>query len=238
MADKEDSRPDEVVHLVETAGAEGQFGHQLQPHMPSISDANGDGYLHELQQAIEQDATQEMVHDPIDKNVTMQEHLQTPQLSPGQDLIDGQSVIPAFPKTSGKKESKSRPSLLDMSESERVQRRRAINRNSQRRIRERRMKELEELRTETGRLQEENERLVRQVECITAEKAELLRQTQDITEKWQQSIAENAALNRENLQLRTTHQQLAGLPTVVAGSIASGVPVNQQQQNKVGNLER
>lgn len=41
-----------------------------------------------------------------------------------------------------------RPSLLDMTEDERVRRRREINRNSQRRIRERRMKELEELRTE------------------------------------------------------------------------------------------
>lgn len=43
-----------------------------------------------------------------------------------------------------------RPSLLDMTEDERVRRRREINRNSQRRIRERRIKELEELRTEVG----------------------------------------------------------------------------------------
>lgn len=43
-----------------------------------------------------------------------------------------------------------RPSLLDMTEEERVRRRREINRNSQRRIRERRIKELEELRTEVG----------------------------------------------------------------------------------------
>lgn len=65
------------------------------------------------------------------------------------------------------------------------------------------------------------------MECVTAEKAELLRQIQEITEKWQHSIAENAVLNRENLQLRTSLQQITGITSVVTGSIAGGVPAQE-----------
>lgn len=90
-----------------------------------------------------------------------------------------------------------------MTEEERLRRRRQINRNSQRRIRERRAKELEELRREYMRVRHENDTLHRQNECIAAEKAELLRQLQEITEKWQQTISDNAILNREILTLKT-----------------------------------
>ena len=90
-----------------------------------------------------------------------------------------------------------------LTEEERLKRRRQINRNSQRRIRERRAKELEELRSEYVRIRHDNDQLHRQNECIAAEKTELLRQLQEITEKWQQTISENAILNREIVQLRT-----------------------------------
>jgi hypothetical protein len=46
---------------------------------------------------------------------------------------------------------------------------------------------------------------------------------QDLTEKWQQSIAENAWLNRENIQLRNSLQQLNSLVTGSAGA-AAGPP--------------
>lgn len=52
------------------------------------------------------------------------------------------------------------------------------------------------------RVRHENDQLHRQNECIAAEKAELLRQLQEITEKWQQTISDNAILNREILQLK------------------------------------
>lgn len=49
----------------------------------------------------------------------------------------------------------------------------------------------------------------------------LLLLPQDLTEKWQQSIAENAWLNRENIQLRNSLQQLSSL---VANGTAGGPP--------------
>ncbi|KAF6266224.1 hypothetical protein COO60DRAFT_1473949 [Scenedesmus sp. NREL 46B-D3] len=112
----------------------------------------------------------------------------------------------------------------DCSEDERVRRRREINRNSQKRIRERRTKEMESVRHESEKLQQDNDLLLRQVEGLTLEKADMLRQIQDLTEKWQQSIAENAWLNRENIQLRNSLQQLNSL---VAGSTgaAAGLQV-------------
>ena len=106
-----------------------------------------------LQQAIAQEAQQGLVQDGSQPDVTLQVAAQTPQTpQPQQALVhtgsdDLQDVV-----MTPKKDAKSRPSLLDMSEAERIRRRREINRNSQRRIRERRMKELEELRTEVGRL--------------------------------------------------------------------------------------
>lgn len=51
--------------------------------------------------------------------------------------------------------------------------------------------------------------------CLAA----LLLLLQDLTEKWQQSIAENAWLNRENIQLRNSLQQLNSL---VANGTAGG----------------
>jgi hypothetical protein len=44
---------------------------------------------------------------------------------------------------------------------------------------------------------------------------------QDLTEKWQQSIAENAWLNRENIQLRNSLQQLNSLVAGTAGAAAA-----------------
>ncbi len=45
---------------------------------------------------------------------------------------------------------------------------------------------------------------------------------QELTETWQQSIAENAWLNRENIQLRSSLQQLNAL--VTGGSNSGSVP--------------
>eukprot|EP00775_Hariotina_reticulata_P003548 gene3548-3817_t len=73
------------------------------------------------------------------------------------------------------------------------------------------------LKTEAKQLQVDNDMLLKQVESLTLEKADMLRQIQDLTEKWQQSIAENAWLNRENIQLRNSLQQLNSL---VAGAAA------------------
>jgi len=205
--------------------------------IPQIPASNGDGYLHELQQAIAQES-QQGVLAPEARMADVAKQVAAPigqeaQGHGGLVTMGSDDLGDAIMTVKGS-DSKLRPSLLDMSESERIRRRREINRNSQRRIRERRMKELDELRTETTRMHHDNEQLIRQVDCITAEKAELLRQIQDLTEKWQQSIAENAVLNRENLQLRSNLQQLTGLPGVVPGSISGGVPAPQAQK-VVGN---
>lgn len=79
-------------------------------------------------------------------------------------------------------------------------------------------------------MQHDNNQLLRQVECITAEKADLLRQIQETTEKWQHSVAENAVLNRENLQLRSSLQQITGITSLVTGSIAGGIPAQNHPQ--------
>jgi len=117
-----------------------------------------------------------------------------------------------------------RPSTSNdsLTEEERLKRRRQINRNSQRRIRERRAKELEELRSEYMRVRHENDQLHRQNECIAAEKAELLRQLQEITEKWQQTISDNAILNREILQLKARIEEG---DVVRSSEVASHLPV-------------
>lgn len=191
--------------------------------LPQISAPNGEGFMHHrLQQAFHPGVFEQqssMEHRGMHPIQTGEGHSPRPAGTQAMVMLPGSPI--AAPLTI---KDRTRPSLLDMTEDERVRRRREINRNSQRRIRERRMKELEELRTETTRLHQENDQLLRQVECVTAEKAELLRQIQEITEKWQQSIAENAVLNRENLQLRSSLQQMTGIPSVVTGSIAGGVP--------------
>ncbi|CAD7698895.1 unnamed protein product [Ostreobium quekettii] len=243
MAGEEDSKAP-VSGMLEGSMREDALG-GLGP-MGQIPASNGDGYLQDLQ-AISQEAHQGVVPRPQLPGAVPGAQMQGPvsgaQMQgavPGSQMPmgpEGQAPL-AMAATddmgdvamSPKKDGKGRASLLDMSETERIRRRREINRNSQRRIRERRSKELDELRTEATRMQHESEQLIRQVECITAEKAELLRQIQDLTEKWQQSIAENAVLNRENLQLRSSLQQLTGLPGMVAGSIAGGVPASQAQK--------
>lgn len=191
--------------------------------LPQISAPNGEGFMHHRLQAFHPGVfeQQSMEHRGIGHPMQTGEGHHSPRAVGTQPM----PMLPGSPLTAPLTlKDRTRPSLLDMTEDERVRRRREINRNSQRRIRERRMKELEELRTETTRLHQENDQLVRQVECVTAEKAELLRQIQEITEKWQQSIAENAVLNRENLQLRSSLQQMTGIPGVVTGSVAGGVP--------------
>jgi hypothetical protein len=56
---------------------------------------------------------------------------------------------------------------------------------------------------------------------------------QDLTEKWQQSIAENAWLNRENIQLRNSLQQLNSL--VANGTTATpGGPTPPQNTPTIG----
>eukprot|EP00210_Caulerpa_lentillifera_P002717 g2597.t1 len=94
----------------------------------------------------------------------------------------------------------------NLTEAERIERRRAINRDSQRRIRERKLQEVEALRAQCIRYRYENEQVLLQMECINAEKANLLRQIQETTEKWQQAINENAMLNREILHLQSERQ--------------------------------
>lgn len=59
----------------------------------------------------------------------------------------------------------------------------------------------------------------------------LLLLPQDLTEKWQQSIAENAWLNRENIQLRNSLQQLSSL---VANGTAGGPPPPAESGGGVG----
>ncbi|GMH36561.1 hypothetical protein BSKO_04429 [Bryopsis sp. KO-2023] len=207
--------------------------------LPQISPPNGEGFMHHrLQQAFhpgvfEQQSTIE--HRGIGHPMQTGDGHHSPRPAGTQPM----AMLPGSPLAAPMSlKDRSRPSLLDMTEDERVRRRREINRNSQRRIRERRMKELEELRTETTRLHQENDQLLRQVECVTAEKAELLRQIQEITEKWQQSIAENAVLNRENLQLRSSLQQMTGIPSVVTGSIAGGVPSQEMPQMMKQSAEK
>lgn len=98
-----------------------------------------------------------------------------------------------------------------LTEEERLKRRRQINRNSQRRIRERRAKELEDLRSEFLRVRHENEQLRRQHEVVSAEKTELMRQVKETTDNWQQTISNNAILNREILQLKARVEELESI---------------------------
>jgi hypothetical protein len=56
---------------------------------------------------------------------------------------------------------------------------------------------------------------------------------QDLTEKWQQSIAENAWLNRENIQLRNSLQQLNSLVAGTAGAAAAAGPPGPSSGNMV-----
>lgn len=109
-------------------------------------------------------------------------------------------------------------SLMDMTEEERVKRRREINRISQRRIRERRNKEVDALRGQVGQLQAENQLVLSRLEGISKEKSDLLLQVQELTDKWRQCISENAQINKENIELRNSLQHLnslMGIPTSV-----------------------
>jgi hypothetical protein len=57
---------------------------------------------------------------------------------------------------------------------------------------------------------------------------------QDLTEKWQQSIAENAWLNRENIQLRNSLQQLNSLVAGTAGAAAAAGPPGPSSASLAG----
>lgn len=57
---------------------------------------------------------------------------------------------------------------------------------------------------------------------------------QDLTEKWQQSIAENAWLNRENIQLRNSLQQLNSLVANGTTAAATGGPTPPQGTPNIG----
>lgn len=118
-------------------------------------------------------------------------------------------------------------SLLDMTEEERVKRRREINRISQRRIRERRTKEVDSLRAQVGQLQAENQMVVSRLESVSKEKSELLMQVQELTDKWRQCIAENAQINKENIELRNSLQHLNSLLGIPTSAGFASVP----QQN-------
>ncbi len=73
---------------------------------------------------------------------------------------------------------------------------------------------------QTARLTLENGALIKQVEALTLEKADMLQQIQDLTEKWQQSISENAWLNRENCQFHETLRRLS--QALADGQLVSG----------------
>eukprot|EP00210_Caulerpa_lentillifera_P004857 g4637.t1 len=120
----------------------------------------------------------------------------------------GDSVACIAVKTEWKTPEKRKISVIshDLTEEQRLERRREINRNSQRRIRKRRAREVDELRSQCSQFRQENQKLLRQIEFINVEKVDLLRQIQEITEKWQQSIKDNALLNREILLLRSEQQ--------------------------------
>jgi hypothetical protein len=61
---------------------------------------------------------------------------------------------------------------------------------------------------------------------------------QDLTEKWQQSIAENAWLNRENIQLRNSLQQLNSLVANGTTAAATGGPTPPQGTPNIGTGSR
>jgi hypothetical protein len=86
---------------------------------------------------------------------------------------------------------------------------------------------------QSTKLQADNDSLLKQVEALTLEKADMLRQVQDLTEKWQQSIAENAWLNRENIQLRNSLQQLNSLVSGGGGPGGSGGPPPPAQHSSI-----
>lgn len=72
---------------------------------------------------------------------------------------------------------------------------------------------------QSSKLQVENDTLLKQLEGLTLEKADMLRQIADLTEKWQQCVAENAWLNRENIALRSTAEQLRSMLASGSSSI-------------------
>ncbi len=72
---------------------------------------------------------------------------------------------------------------------------------------------------QVARLAGENESLSQQLSVVTLEKAEMLRHVQELTEKWQQSVSETAWLNKENIQLRSSLQQLN---VIVGAALAQG----------------
>lgn len=67
----------------------------------------------------------------------------------------------------------------------------------------------------------DNEALSQQAEALAKEKAGVLQQAQELTARWQASVSENAALNRENIQLRNTLSHLNAM--LAAGSAAPAV---------------